>query len=800
MLKWRRLATSVLNVLGLLAVLCTTGCRSTPTSGPEPQPELQAKAEELAYNPDGFNLAIVTDISGSMKKADPRGFNREGAQLAVSLASRDDNLALVAFNDDVEKVVPLSSMAELPAQQAFSTAIDTLTNTGGTNFIAALQESTRQLAYLKTTGQTAVIFLSDGKHTPVSEHPRVREIAEQGGEAQRRLFTIALGSDTDESLLQDMANVSGGNSYIARRADGLVDAYLKILGDFYNLFTYDADYRKITVDQSAKRLIYLLIKNESHPDASFDGAIQHNGKPTSPSAAVYRRPPSLEATFDVIQFDSELAGTWTCDVDPAIGQVILLSEVPISFRILPENPGAEYFEGDQVPYALEASCGTAELAQHTAATTTVAVQRWAGDASSQSFTLTGKQQGDLVIYSGMQPVAQLNKIDDVTPELQTARFEISLSDTGWTHTKETSLRVHPKDVPPTDPVQFSGEGLSGTSGSQSLSLGTFWAHNPVTFERSIQLDNTSRYSVSYDFSVAGGLVSAPQPVQLEPRTSATVTLAQAMDSPKAGRHTGALMVRGRFTEAQYASHPVTDTTIALDLAVHAVSLGTPKPLSVQPGFAGKVSFPVTMAVPGTVLSVTANQLVEGSVTGLTVTWPKTLSDELALTVAIPELTPAGRYEATFRPKLEGSGLNPAPAITVSFNVGGSKPTIDAQPPSTLTINSATAADSDGWVEFPGGIDVVMSHHGPLSLSAVMANLVNSENNDLRISKVDLRMVPKKVTLQPETHQQLALRVNVGNLPAAGTYQGMVTLRFREPGETDILETAELNISVVVEQN
>jgi|GEM_PF-2578542 len=802
MLELRRLVASVLNVSVVLGLLVSAGCQSTP-AGPgasSPATAPQPAEEEPAYNPDGFNLAIVSDISGSMRKADPRGFNREGAQLAVALASVEDNLALVAFNDEVEKIVPLNSMASLPAQKTFSQAIETLSNSGGTNFIAALQESTRQLAYLKTTGQTAVIFLSDGKHEPTSEHPRVREISQQGGDDERRIFTIALGSDTDESLLQEMANLSGGNSYKARQASGLVDAYLKILGDFYNLFTYDADYREITVGQSAKRLIYLLIKNEGHPNASLDGSIAKDGAPASPSSNVYRRPPSASATFDVMQFDSDLSGTWTCNLDPSQGEVVLLSEVPITFRILPDNPGAEYFEGDNVPYALEASCGTVDQAKYAADTTTVTVQRWAGETAGPSVTLRGEQQGDLVIFRGSEFVAQLNKGDDDSDELQTARFEISLSDDGWTHTKETSLRIQPKDVPPPLPVKFSGDDLSGDTGDQTLSLGVFWAHTPVAFERSLTLENTSRYDVRYEFAVSGGLVNAPGPVTLKAGASTTVNIAQANANPGAGRHGGALLVSGRFTDGEYSDFPVTDTSIALDLAVHSVSVGAAQPASVAPGFAGTVTLPVDMAVPGSKMSVVAAKPVDGSLTELEVSWPQSITDELVLAVAVPALTPAGRYEATFRPKLEASGLNPAPAITVGFDVGGSKPTVEAVAPETLTIDSATSADGEGWVEFPGGIDVVMTHHGPLDLSAAMAHLVNGENPDLRLSKVDLRMEPKKSTLQPGAHQLLGLKVNVGNLPPAGTYQGTVTLRFREPGEKDVLETAELNITVVVEES
>jgi len=789
MVERRRLVTSVLGVLLLVGCESTSPFDFTPVA---PRAAGTQAATRAPYNPEGFNLAIVTDVSGSMRKEDPSGFNREGAQLALALSSAEDNLALVAFSNGIKAAIELRSMDDVAGQKAFSEGINSLINRGGTNFIAALEEVDRQLDRVRTTGQTAVIFLSDGVPEDPAKNPRVIEHAIEYGRDQRRIFTIALGPGADKDLLQEMANLSGGNSYQVTRADELVNGYLKILGDFYNLFTYDRDYRQIAVDKSAERLIYVLIKRDLKSIASLQGAIRHDGVAATPSAKAYRREPVEGAAFDVMQFDGDLEGKWTCDLNSRLGDVILLSEVPISFRILPGNPGGEYSEGDSVPYKLEATCGSAEKAAYAAANTTVTVQRWVGDASGRPVSLRAKQQGERVIFSGSERDArQLARGAVESDELQTARFSISLSDAGWTHTKETSLRMLPNEVPPAGAFQVSSGDLSG----DILSLGKHWL-GAVAYDRSLRLTNSTSDDVRIEFADEGDLIRPPGGIVLKAKQYTSVPVVPTRTQPAAGRYTGRLVITGQYTDPDIEVD-VDDTAITLELSVHSVSVGAADQPGVPPGFSGNVTFPVEMGIPGTSMNITGMTPAASTPAGLKVTWPRSFTDSIALSVTVPELTPAGRYEATFRPDV-GRGLEPGSEITLGFDVGGSQLAFEATAPGTLTINSDTETDADGWVSFPGGIKVLLRHHAGLEMSAGKGNLVNVDDENLSFSRLDIAMEPSSLTLRNGVQEQLELKMNVGNLPGVGTYQGQVTLRVREAGK--VVVTKVLDVEVVVEDS
>jgi len=277
-------------------------------------------------NPDGFNLFIMIDVSGSMRKQDPKGFNREGAQLALVLTSAEDSLGLIAFNNEVKAVIPLQSMAKLADQVAFSQGIDALQSRGGTDYIGALDEMNQQLNDSQTTGQTAVIFLSDGVPEDPTTFPRITEMAEAFGEKGRRIFTIALGPGADQDLLQKMADLSGGTSHRVLDASDLLHTYLSILSNFSNRSIYNGDPRTITLNRSCKRLVYVLIKSNLKSRASLEGAIRRNGVVPVPSANAFRRLPRPDTAFDVLQFDDDLEGTWTCDIRPSLGELLVLVE------------------------------------------------------------------------------------------------------------------------------------------------------------------------------------------------------------------------------------------------------------------------------------------------------------------------------------------------------------------------------------------------------------------------------------------------------------------------------------------
>ena len=72
------------------------------TVTPEPSDRPAQKQES------GFDIMLLIDSSGSMKKTDPRDYRKESARLFISLLSEEDNVGVISFGDTAKTLIPLT--------------------------------------------------------------------------------------------------------------------------------------------------------------------------------------------------------------------------------------------------------------------------------------------------------------------------------------------------------------------------------------------------------------------------------------------------------------------------------------------------------------------------------------------------------------------------------------------------------------------------------------------------------------------------------------------------------------------
>src|SRR5919197_4863414 len=128
-----------------------------------------------------------------------------------------DAVGVVAFDDDVQVVVPAGPLDDKPAAVA---AIWALESGGMTNlsagYLRGLQEARRAA---QGRGAT-VLLLSDG-HANVGlvEHDKLHALAATGRRERVTTSTIGLGLDYDETLLAAVAAGGAGATHFARDGD-----------------------------------------------------------------------------------------------------------------------------------------------------------------------------------------------------------------------------------------------------------------------------------------------------------------------------------------------------------------------------------------------------------------------------------------------------------------------------------------------------------------------------------------------------------------------------------------------------
>jgi Ca-activated chloride channel family protein len=161
------------------------------------------------------DLVVVMDISGSMA-GDKISSARASLLQFINLLDDRDRLQVIVFNQDLITLTDLSPLGE--KRQQVLNRVSGVVENGGT----ALYDVTIA-AYkgLEASGDPrhirAVVVLSDGVDTE-SESGLQDVMAEIGSAGQEggnaiKVFTIAFGKDADKSILQQIAEATGGKQY-----------------------------------------------------------------------------------------------------------------------------------------------------------------------------------------------------------------------------------------------------------------------------------------------------------------------------------------------------------------------------------------------------------------------------------------------------------------------------------------------------------------------------------------------------------------------------------------------------------
>jgi secreted trypsin-like serine protease len=147
-----------------------------------------------------ISTALIIDSSGSMTTSDPQNRRQAGANAYVTASLPDDEVGVVDFDDSARVVSPAVRVGD--HRQDLANAIGRIDSSGGTDLGAGL---TRGCGLLGVAGgqRRAAIFLTDGVGSYSDESSCYRS---RGWP----VFTIGLGSGVDRTLLDRIADETGG--------------------------------------------------------------------------------------------------------------------------------------------------------------------------------------------------------------------------------------------------------------------------------------------------------------------------------------------------------------------------------------------------------------------------------------------------------------------------------------------------------------------------------------------------------------------------------------------------------------
>jgi Ca-activated chloride channel family protein len=176
-----------------------------------------------------LSLALVFDRSGSMQEEAKIGYVRKAGHLVVDNLTKSDYVALVAYNHDVQLLVPSHPVVN---REYLHHRIDELFPEGYTNLSGGLLEGCAQLGKrLDQSGIHHVILLTDGlANRGVTDPIGLVRIVERCAGRGVTISTIGVGTEYNETLLGRIAHAGGGRYVYVAKPDQIPSAFEQELG------------------------------------------------------------------------------------------------------------------------------------------------------------------------------------------------------------------------------------------------------------------------------------------------------------------------------------------------------------------------------------------------------------------------------------------------------------------------------------------------------------------------------------------------------------------------------------------
>ncbi len=193
------------------------------------------------------NLAIVLDRSGSMS-GDKLRVAKAAVEEAIARLQPQDRFSVVVY-DDVVDVVIESTVASPEARRGAIGRLREIEARGSTNLAEGWLRGCEQVAaQLLEHGVNRCLLLTDGlANVGITDHGQLWLHATELRARGVSTSTFGVGSDFDETLLQELADAGGGHFYYIADAPQIRDAITSEVGE-----TLDVVARDVQLDVTAR--------------------------------------------------------------------------------------------------------------------------------------------------------------------------------------------------------------------------------------------------------------------------------------------------------------------------------------------------------------------------------------------------------------------------------------------------------------------------------------------------------------------------------------------------------------------
>lgn len=243
-----------------------------------------------------FDFAFVVDTSGSMS-GNSISYAKTAMNNFIDCLADDDNGCLISFANNASLLSPLGS-----TKAQLHSGVNSLYASGGTRVSAGLSMGVNQLIGSSSGNEKAIILICDG------DVDNVESIVNTAVANNIKIFTINVVASS-HTILQSIADRTGGEYYYAYTAEQLLDAFSHISSE--SLFDFDL--------------------TDSDDDGLPD-TFETNGMRVPNGRIIYTDPNKYDTDGDSFSDGDEMG--------------VLRSAIPLPLANIGKLPGDQYYIGN----------------------------------------------------------------------------------------------------------------------------------------------------------------------------------------------------------------------------------------------------------------------------------------------------------------------------------------------------------------------------------------------------------------------------------------------------------------------
>ncbi|MEZ6183827.1 MAG: vWA domain-containing protein [Planctomycetota bacterium] len=326
--------------LALLAL--ALGCTTAPERTVPPLPT-------RSVDPEGRSFVILLDASSSMRQHDPERSAEDAAALALSLLGSRDNVAILAYAEEVEVLVPLGAVGDAASRAALAAQVREFPRDGVTDFVGGLRRARELLEHARAPRGSTLLVLTDG--IPYGQRRRFRADARRtqitSGSVEEeaaailaggwQIYAVALGAQATTPFLARLVGGTGGSVASVPAASELPQAFTQVAVEALGYLESERDRPSVQVPPDTRRLAFLRPGHSALSAPTLDG---------EPAPDYVVGPPGAVA---VALVEDPAPGDWSTSGEAPIA----LLETATALRFLPDMPPSNLPGDAEVPVGIE---------------------------------------------------------------------------------------------------------------------------------------------------------------------------------------------------------------------------------------------------------------------------------------------------------------------------------------------------------------------------------------------------------------------------------------------------------------